>query len=102
EFLAALERDAPPLARIDRVVSKIMQPNDGAGFTIAPSAPGAQRTALVSADSATCADCLAELGDPADRRYADPLINCHNRGPRVTIGPHVPYDPPTTTIDRVA
>jgi len=98
EFLAALERDAPPLARIDRVVSKIMQPNDGAGFTIAPSAPGAQRTALVSADSATCADCLAELGDPADRRYAYPFINCTNCGPRFTIVTDVPYDRPNTTM----
>jgi hydrogenase maturation protein HypF len=98
EFLAAVERDAPPLARIERVVLKNMQPNGSAGFTIAPSAPGAQRTALVSADSATCADCLAELGDPADRRHAYPFINCTNCGPRFTIVADVPYDRPNTTM----
>jgi hydrogenase maturation protein HypF len=98
EFLAAVEHDAPPLARIDRIVSTNMQPNDGAGFTIAPSAPGAQRTALVSADSAMCADCLAELRDPADRRYRYPFINCTNCGPRFTIVTGVPYDRANTTM----
>jgi hydrogenase maturation protein HypF len=98
EFLAAVERDAPPLARIDQVVCTNMQPYDTRGFTIAPSAPGAQRTALVSADSAMCADCLAELRDPADRRYRYPFINCTNCGPRFTIVADVPYDRPNTTM----
>src|SRR6516165_102653 len=31
EFLAAVERDAPPLARIDQVVSTDMQPHDWVG-----------------------------------------------------------------------
>src|SRR6516165_8993718 len=108
EFLAALERDAPPLARIDQVVCTNMQPyawvgrwgqdQQSWGFTIAPSAPGAQRSALVSADSAMCADCLTELRDPADRRYAYPFINCTNCGPRFTIVTDVPYDRPNTTM----
>jgi hydrogenase maturation protein HypF len=108
EFLVAVARDAPPLARIDQVVSTKMRPyawagrwgqnQQGAGFTIAPSAPGARRTALVSADSAMCADCLAELRDPTDRRYRYPFINCTNCGPRFTIVADVPYDRPNTTM----
>ena len=98
EFLVAVARDAPPLARIDQVVSTNLRPYGSAGFTIAPSAPGAQRTALVSADSAMCADCLAELRDPADRRHAYPFINCTNCGPRFTIVTDVPYDRPNTTM----
>jgi hydrogenase maturation protein HypF len=98
EFLAAVERDAPPLARIDQVVCTSMRPYGIPGFTIAPSAPGAQRTALVSADSAMCADCLAELRDPADRRYRYPFINCTNCGPRFTIVADVPYDRRGTTM----
>jgi hydrogenase maturation protein HypF len=53
---------------------------------------------LVSADTATCADCLRELADPADRRFGYPFINCTNCGPRFTIVRDVPYDRPLTTM----
>ena len=98
EFLLSLERDAPPLARIERVTARPLAPDGGAGFAIAPSEPGGARRALVSPDTATCADCLAELADPADRRYGYPFINCTNCGPRFTIIRDVPYDRPLTTM----
>jgi hydrogenase maturation protein HypF len=97
-FLLILERDAPPLARIERVTAKPLMPEGSAVFSIAPSVPGGARRALVSADTATCADCLAELADPADRRYGYPFINCTNCGPRFTIIRDVPYDRPLTTM----
>jgi hydrogenase maturation protein HypF len=71
-----------------------------AEFVIAASQPGGERRALVSADSATCADCLRELADPADRRHGYPFINCTNCGPRFTIIRDVPYDRPYTTMSR--
>ena len=98
DFLASLTRDAPPLARIERVSATAITPNGAAGFSIAPSDPGGQRRALVSADSATCEDCLRELADPADRRFGYPFINCTNCGPRFTIVRDVPYDRPLTTM----
>ena len=104
EFLRRLERDAPPLARIERVTATAITPRRpaAAGFVIAASdAQTGLRRTLVSADTATCADCLRELGDPADRRYRYPFINCTNCGPRFTIVRDVPYDRPLTTMARV-
>ena len=98
DFLAALERDAPPLARVERVSAQPMTPDGRPGFAIVASDTAGRRRALVSADSATCADCLRELADPADRRFGYPFINCTNCGPRFTIVRDVPYDRPLTTM----
>ncbi len=98
DFLAALERDAPPLARVERVSAQPMAPDGRPGFAIVASDTAGRRRALVSADSATCADCLRELADPADRRFGYPFINCTNCGPRFTIVRDVPYDRPLTTM----
>jgi hydrogenase maturation protein HypF len=98
EFLGALERDAPPLARIERVAATAVTPQGSASFAIVASAAGGAARTLVSADTATCADCLAELADPADRRYRYPFINCTNCGPRFTIVRGIPYDRPLTTM----
>ena len=98
DFLAALQRDAPPLARVERVSAQPMTPDGRPGFAIVASDTAGRRRALVSADSATCADCLRELADPADRRFGYPFINCTNCGPRFTIIRDVPYDRPLTTM----
>ena len=90
EFLVLLERQAPPLAKIERVTTRSLQLTGAASFTIAASETGGTRRTLVSADSATCGDCLRELADPADRRYRYPFINCTNCGPRFTIVCDVP------------
>jgi hydrogenase maturation protein HypF len=97
-FLRSLARDAPPLARIERITTTAIPPNGTASFSIAPSEAGLLRRTLVSADTATCADCLAELADPGDRRFGYPFINCTNCGPRFTIVRDVPYDRPLTTM----
>ena len=46
-----------------------------AAFSIARS-EGASGSALIPADVATCAECLSELLDPANRRFRYPFINC--------------------------
>ncbi len=98
EFLAGLRADAPPLARVDAIETRPMRPDGTAIFTIVASQPSGQRQTLISADTATCDDCLAELDDPADRRFGYPFINCVNCGPRFTIVTDVPYDRPFTTM----
>ncbi|HEX9624453.1 MAG TPA: carbamoyltransferase HypF, partial [Streptosporangiaceae bacterium] len=100
EFLLRLERDAPPLARIEHVTARPITPRREASFTIAASDSAGPRRTLVSADTATCADCLRELADPADRRFGYPFINCTNCGPRFTIVRDVPYDRPLTTMAK--
>ncbi len=108
QFLRRLADEAPPLARVDRVRSWPLEvagrdgrdgPAGPGGFTIvaSPERSGPPR-ALVSPDTATCADCLRELADPADRRFGYPFINCTNCGPRFTIVRDVPYDRARTTM----
>ncbi|MDD7937622.1 carbamoyltransferase HypF [Actinomycetospora lutea] len=95
----ALREGAPALATVETVVREDRAPTGRDGFTIArsdPAAPG-PRT-LVPPDTAPCADCLAELTDPADRRYRHPFVNCTNCGPRLSIIGDVPYDRATTTM----
>ncbi|MGH2928170.1 MAG: Sua5/YciO/YrdC/YwlC family protein, partial [Solirubrobacteraceae bacterium] len=103
EFLARLAPEAPPLAIVERVQTESCAPSGERGFVIRASvgAAGSRAGAIdapVSADTATCADCLRELQDHADRRYRYPFINCTNCGPRFTIINCVPYDRPSTTM----
>lgn len=97
-FRRALLEDAPPLSRIDDVTVERLAVAGEAEFSIAESHGGDERNALISADSATCNDCLRELFDPSDRRYLYPFINCTNCGPRFTIVQDVPYDRRFTTM----
>ncbi|MFC7039364.1 carbamoyltransferase HypF [Nonomuraea rubra] len=98
EFLTALERDAPALSAIERVTVVSGEPAGHRGFTIATGDPAGPRRALVSADTATCDDCLRELADPADRRHRYPFINCAGCGPRFTVVRGAPGDRPMTTM----
>ena len=96
-FVTRLATDAPPLATVERVVPEDVDPAGDAGFRILESGVG-EPDALIAADAATCADCLAEVADPADRRHGYPFTNCTNCGPRFTIVTGVPYDRPLTTM----
>jgi hydrogenase maturation protein HypF len=97
-FAAALSDELPPLAKILTLNREEVEPVGEAEFRIERSRSLDSRSALVTPDSATCADCLAEMRDGADRRHRYPFINCTNCGPRYTIIEDVPYDRPKTTM----
>ncbi|UCG11282.1 MAG: carbamoyltransferase HypF [Deltaproteobacteria bacterium] len=97
-FLKALPESAPPLANIIQIDTEELPAAEYGSFEIRSSEVGEERATLISPDTETCADCLAELFDPKDRRYRYPFINCTNCGPRYTIIDDIPYDRPKTSM----
>jgi hydrogenase maturation protein HypF len=98
-FLARLQPEAPPLARIESVGVELLMPIGRRTFEIRQSQSAGKIDTPVAPDSATCHDCLGEMLDPQDRRWRYPFINCTNCGPRFTIVRGIPYDRATTTMD---
>jgi len=97
-FRHRLQAELPPLAAISSLETCDLPASDNeTGFVILPSSDG-RVEAQIAPDSATCADCLRELADPAGRRYRHPFITCTNCGPRWTIVTGIPYDRPLTTM----
>lgn len=101
EFLARLQSgiDKPPLAQIQscRTVDiPLVEAEDD--FVIEMSESQGAPLSQVTADIATCRDCLVEMADRKDFRYGYPFINCTNCGPRYSIVRTIPYDRPNTTM----
>ncbi|EGV20544.1 carbamoyltransferase HypF [Thiocapsa marina] len=103
-FLKRLYEECPPLARIDSVERRPIADPQGLAdlaqqqdFVILESAATAVHTGIV-ADAATCAACVAEIRDPADRRHRYPFTNCTHCGPRLSIVAGIPYDRARTSM----
>jgi hydrogenase maturation protein HypF len=97
-LIEALRRAPPPLARIDAIERvSVAIPPDCTGFRIIESHTDAVHTGIVP-DAATCPECLAEILDPASRRFRYPFANCTHCGPRLSIIEAIPYDRATTTM----
>ena len=96
EFLARLPAEAPRLARIDGIDS---QPGEftGQGFSILDSVAGDIATAI-GPDAALCPECIAELCDPANRRWRYAFTTCTHCGPRFTVSQKIPYDRAQTSL----
>jgi hydrogenase maturation protein HypF len=107
ELARRLRDNAPPRARVDAVVVvPVEAPGWGAALprpfaieesTARPSA-GAALARHFPPDLATCPACLAEVADPANRRFGYPFTNCTDCGPRATIIDDLPYDRAATTM----
>jgi hydrogenase maturation protein HypF len=88
----------PPAARILACQSMAIAAEPALDFEIVRSEPSAERRVSIPPDLATCPDCVAEIVDPADRRYRYAFTNCTNCGPRFTIARDIPYDRSMTTM----
>ncbi|HAC64028.1 MAG TPA: carbamoyltransferase HypF [Cyanothece sp. UBA12306] len=97
-FLQRLEHEAPPLARIETIETKVLaNVLDFKDFKIVASISGENQT-QVAPDAATCAACTEEILNPLARRYRYPFTNCTHCGPRLSIVKQVPYDRAKTTM----
>ncbi|UCD50481.1 MAG: carbamoyltransferase HypF [Phycisphaerales bacterium] len=98
-----LQPDKPPLAEIRSYERTRLEPiAKEQEFVIARSNAAGTALSQVTADIATCPDCLAELADERDFRHRYPFINCTNCGPRYSIVRTIPYDRPNTTMSAFA
>ncbi len=97
DFVDALRREPPPLARIDRIELRRVPPKSMRGFSIEPSSDGRTATRIVP-DAAVCENCLDDLFDPDSRFYLYPFVNCTHCGPRYTLTRRLPYDRPQTSM----
>ncbi|MGB7932962.1 MAG: carbamoyltransferase HypF [Gammaproteobacteria bacterium] len=94
-----LQAEQPPLSRIEKIVRTTLDEAEEVPgeFQIVASREGEIRTG-VTADAATCPECLAEVLDPANRRYRYPFTNCTHCGPRLSIVRAIPYDRANTSM----
>ena len=97
-FKSALLDRAPPLAQPECPQISSVVPLGLSGFTIEASEAGDNSDAHIPPDYFVCDDCLAEMQNPAERRYRYPFINCTQCGPRYTLIDCLPYDRPNTAM----
>ncbi|HET7452177.1 MAG TPA: carbamoyltransferase HypF [Thermoanaerobaculia bacterium] len=97
-FLAGIRTSAPPAAEIRELDTTPIVAEDAREFVIVESRETEGLRVSIPPDLATCDACLAEIFDPADRRFGYAFTNCTHCGPRFTIATGVPYDRPATTM----
>src|SRR5512143_209298 len=111
QFSNALLSEAPPLSAPGPLDIRDCAAEQIQGFSILDSATSPQAclndaspkmadagSIHLPPDGFVCADCLAELHDPANRRHRYPFINCTQCGPRYTLITALPYDRPNTAM----
>jgi hydrogenase maturation protein HypF len=98
DFSDALLNEAPPLSAPGPLAVAACEPEHAEAFVILDSAASNQADVHLPPDGFVCADCLAELHDPANRRHRYPFVNCTQCGPRYTLITALPYDRPNTAM----
>jgi hydrogenase maturation protein HypF len=99
-FVKRIGAEAPAAARVVELREQAIGVEPAEGFVIVASRDDGARRVSIPPELATCPECLAEVFDPADRRYGYPFTNCTSCGPRYTIARDSPYDRAATTMAR--
>lgn len=100
DFLAAMHREAPPLASIESSDLTWKDDEQHDGFEIRRSSQERGGGAsIIPPDVSICDHCIAEMRDSSDRRHNYFFTTCTNCGPRYTTITGLPYDRPQTTMD---
>lgn len=97
-FRADLLQRAPPLAQPEVINEEVLVLEPQSGFEIRHSSGQHPARIHLPPDYFACADCLAEIDDPQQRRYRYPFTNCTQCGPRYTLITTLPYDRPNTAM----
>ncbi|MEH1928753.1 carbamoyltransferase HypF [Nostoc sp.] len=102
EFVARLQTECPPLARINQLTRIIYEGEfNFDNFVILPSVSNVIKTEITS-DAATCPQCQQEIFNPFSRYYRYPFTNCTHCGPRLSIIRAIPYDRCNTSMSAFA
>ena len=97
-FSDDLLNDAPPLSSPGPFEITDCAPEYADKFSILDSQSAGASDIHLPPDGFVCADCLAELHDPANPRHRYPFINCTQCGPRYTLITALPYDRSNTAM----
>lgn len=100
-LIATLGHSAPPGAVVERVHREVLPVQEETLFAILASSKTGQGQPLLP-DAALCADCAAEMHDPANRRYCYPFITCNACGPRLSMLVAGPFDRARSSMRRFA
>src|SRR5574343_592929 len=95
-FKKRLPLEAPRLARIDAIEDEAAEVS-GEGFAILASESGEVQTAI-GPDAGICPECIADLFNPANRRWRYAFTTCTHCGPRYTVSRRIPYDRAQTSL----
>ena len=97
-FAARLLAEAPRAAVVEEVRWSPVSPRGERSFAIEASRVDATPRIGVSPDLRVCDECLAEIRDPNDRRFAHPFTTCLACGPRLSVTRALPYDRARTSM----
>lgn len=98
-FQREIRDNPPPNASVHNIRTTRLPVEGAVDFVIRDSEiePSGAATEILP-DLATCADCVREIFDPANRRFHYPFTNCTQCGPRFSIVGSLPWDRERTTM----